>query len=109
MYSSAMLKRNKNIEEVLSSSCDGRPCYSKVGRQVRGYCAPFSEGVGSTFNVARPAEAYLRTKWYPFPSSRLARIDMSRKVGAAVPPLGGGGQMGSYVTQCRLGRGLPPY
>ena len=29
--------------------------------------------------------AYLRTKWYPNPSSRLATIDMGRKVGAAVP------------------------
>jgi len=31
------------------------------------------------------AEAYLRTKWYPDPSSCLATIDMGRKVEAAVP------------------------
>jgi len=30
------------------------------------------------------AEAYLRTKWYLDPSSRLATTDMGRKLGAAV-------------------------
>jgi len=30
------------------------------------------------------AEAYLRTKWDPDPSSRLARIDMGQKVGDAI-------------------------
>ena len=40
---------------------------------------------------------------------RLATIDMGRKVGASVPPFEGGGQLGPHVTQCRLGRGLPPY
>ena len=38
------------------------------------------------------AKAYLHTKWHLDPSSRLATIDMGRKVGAAVPcPFGGGG------------------
>ena len=33
------------------------------------------------------AEAYLRTKWHLDPSSRLATIDMGRKLGGvAVPP-----------------------
>jgi len=68
-------------------------------------CAPLG-GPGSLSNTLWPwAEAYLRTKWHLDPSSRLAAIDMSRKVG------------GCYVlclgelslTQCRLGQGLPPY
>jgi len=36
---------------------------------------------------------------------RLARIDMARKEGATVPLLGDG----PHLTQCGLGRGLPPY
>jgi len=36
---------------------------------------------------------------------RLATIDMGRKVGATVP----WGGLGPQLTQCRLGRGLPPY
>jgi len=38
---------------------------------------------------------------------RLAAIDIGRKVGIAVPLYVG--ELGLYVTQCRLGRGLPPY
>jgi len=52
------------------------------------------------------AEAYIHTKWQPDPSSRLATIDMVRKVGAM--PLFRG-KLGLHLTQCRLGRGLPPY
>jgi len=36
------------------------------------------------------AQAYLRTKWYPDPSSRLATIDMGRKVGRVKCPFWGG-------------------
>jgi len=39
---------------------------------------------------------------------RLATIDMDRKVGGAVVPLSVG-ELGSHLTQCRLGRGLPAY
>jgi len=35
------------------------------------------------------AEDYLRTKWHLDSSSRLDTINMGRKVGAAVPLLGG--------------------
>ena len=38
---------------------------------------------------------------------RLATIDMGRKVGAVVPL--SVGELGPYLTQCRRGRGLPPY
>ena len=41
-------------------------------------------------------------------SDRLATIDMGRKVGAAVP-LSVRGELRPHLTQCGLGRGLPPY
>ena len=40
-------------------------------------------------------------------SNRLATIDVGRKVGAATPPFRGGAGS-SHLTQCRLGRDLPP-
>jgi len=42
-----------------------------------------------TQNNVAWAEAYLLTKWHLDPSSRLATIDMGRKVGGAVPLSGG--------------------
>ena len=42
------------------------------------------------------------------PSSRLATIDMDRKLGS-VPPFLGGGELGLHLTQGRVGRGVPPY
>jgi len=39
---------------------------------------------------------------------RLATIDMGRKVGGAVP-LSGRRELSPHLTQCGLGRGLPPY
>jgi len=45
------------------------------------------------------AEAYLRTKWYLDPSSRLATIDWGREVGAAVTLfLGGAGFPSNTVS-----------
>jgi len=52
-------------------------------------------------------KAYFRIKWHPGSSSRLATIDMGRKMGDCVPFRRG--QLGPRLTQCRLGRGLPPY
>jgi len=34
--------------------------------------------------------------------TRLATIDMGRKLGAVPPPLLGGGQLGPHLTQCGL-------
>jgi len=65
----------------------------------------FARGLGPIeSNVAR-AEAYVRTKWHLAPLSRLATTDMGRKLGAV--PLGV--ELGPHLTQCGLGRGLPPY
>ena len=75
-------------------------------------------GARSPSNNVAWAEAYLLIKWHPDQSSRLARIDMgiaayrcspykTAKVGAAVPL--SVGELGLHITQCGLGRGLPPY
>jgi len=52
-------------------------------------------------------EAYLHTKWLLDPSSRLATMDIGRKLGNGVPLFTG--ELGPHVTQCGLGRGLPEY
>ena len=39
---------------------------------------------------------------------RLATADMGRKVWGAAVPLFGRVERGLHLTQCRLGRGLPP-
>jgi len=58
------------------------------------------------------AEAYLHTKWHLDPSSRLATIDMVRKLGALHPfggrgsSLFGRGELGPHLIQCGHGRGL---
>jgi len=43
------------------------------------------------------------------PSSRLATTDMGQKLERGAMPLFGEGELGPHLTQCRLGRGLPPY
>jgi len=60
-----------------------------VGRKERGLLCPFCGQLGPRliYNVAW-AEIYFRTKWRLHPSSRLATIDMNRKLGA-VPLFGG--------------------
>jgi len=82
-----------------------------MGRKLRGLCPPFYGGRISwvpSNNVAW-ADAYLRTKWYLDPSSRLATTDMGRKFGGgAVSPFWKG-ELSPHLTQCCLGRGLPPY
>jgi len=52
------------------------------------------------------AEIYLRIMWHFDPSIHFAAIDMSRKMGVLCPFLG---ELNPHFTQCRLGRGLPPY
>ena len=69
---------------------------------------PFFWEAGSPSNTIALAEAYLRTKWYRDTYSRMATIDKGRKLGA-VPFWRGRGGVGSHLTQCRLGQGLPFY
>ena len=54
--------------------------------------------------VSRPRRRdrdYIPAKWYPDASSRLATIDIGRKVGVD--------ELRPHLTQCVVGRGLPPY
>jgi len=83
-----------------------------IGRKWRQLC-PFPwGGAGSPSNAVAPdprlATSVVCTMWDLEPSSRLATIDMGRKVGAVVP-LSGKGKLGRHLTQCGLGRGLPQY
>ena len=48
----------------------------------------------------------LRTKWHLDLSSRLATIDIGRKLGGGAPFFGRG-SWGPHLSQCGLGRGLP--
>ena len=59
----------------------------------------------SRHNNVAWAEVSLPTKWQLDLSSRLATIDMGRKVGLLCPFFGAG----SHLTQCCLVQGLPPY
>jgi len=65
------------------------PGHNRHGPKIGWGCAHFSVGswVHIEHNVAY-AEAYLRTKWHLDPCSRLATIDVGRKLCGAVPLLG---------------------
>ena len=72
-----------------------------------GLCSHFWGGrLGPYLHNMAWAEAYRRTKWHLDPSSRLATIDMGRKLGAVPPPFWEG-ERSRHLTQCRMGRGLP--
>jgi len=70
-----------------------------TGRKLEECCAPLGKGAGSPSNTTWPGPMptfFLRTKWHLDPPSRLARIDMGRKVGAAVPRLFWEGKLGTH-------------
>jgi len=56
---------------------------------------------------SRLGRAYHKSKWHLSPSSPLATTDIGRKLGGCAPLAEG--EVGPHLTQCRLGRGLPPY
>ena len=102
--------RNTELYIIISNS----PKVAEMGDRTRakwaekwGTVVPLSVGAtGSPSNTMSPwaeGEAYLSTNWYHDPRSRLATIDIGRKVVRAVP------LSGEELTLCRLGRGLPPY
>jgi len=82
---------------------------SKWAEKWEGCCAPSRGGAGSPSNSVAWAEAYLGTKSYPDASSRKDHNGHGPKSGggAAVPL--SRGELGPHLTQCGLGRGLPPY
>jgi len=74
---------------------------SKIGNMAK-------KIIGSlVYNVVW-AEAYLHTKRHLDPSSHLATIDISRKEEGLLCPFWRG-ELGLHLTQCCLGRGLPPH
>jgi len=79
-----------------------------MGRKVGRLLCPFPwPGAGSHLTVSPSVEAYLRAKWHLDPSSRLATTDMGQKLGTCHFFLGE--ELYPHLTQCGLGRGLPPY
>jgi len=65
-----------NWKQELSSYGHGRPFgHNRHGPKSGGWCAPFrGTGAGPYLRQCGWVEAYLRTKWYPDPSNRLATI-----------------------------------
>jgi len=100
--------------QELSSCWDGRPFRHNRHRPKNGGSAvPFPLGSSvpiylTQCRVGRGLYSVVRTKWHTNPSSRLATIDIGRKVvGLLCPFLGG--QLGPNLTQRGLDRGLPRY
>ena len=89
----------------LSSFWDGWPCQIKVGLKVGGCCAPFLGGAGSLSITMSPVIISAQ-KLHLDPSSRLATTDIDRKFGGCAPFAGE--ELSPYLTECGLGRGLPP-
>jgi len=56
-----------------------------IGRKEEGCCAPWGGARSQSNTNVAWAEVYLRTKWHLGLSSRLATIDMGRKVGVLCP------------------------
>ena len=81
-------------------------------------CKAETETFFETFNPQHYADAespkrmrlgaYIKSSAVAEQGDRLATIDICRKVGELLCPCQWGGELGSYLTQCRLGRGLPP-
>jgi len=77
-----------------------------MGRKLRETLPPFwGEGGGSPSNTIAWAKAYLHIKWHLNPSSRLATTDIGRKLVGCAPLREG--ELGTHLTQCGQGRGLP--
>jgi len=77
-----------------------------MDRKLRGLCPFLGGGARSPSNTmwSGPRPSNLRTKWYVDPSSRLATIDVGRKLGKGLRPLFGEGELSLHLTQCSLGR-----
>ena len=79
-----------------------------MGRKLgRGRCPLFWEGdLGHHLTQCRPGGGLTQHKWHIEASSRLATIEMGRKLGVGLCPFGEG-ELGPRLTQCGQGRGLP--
>jgi len=76
--------------------------HNRHGPITGGCCAAFVEGAGSRLTQCGLGQRLdFCTKWRLHPSSRLASIDMNRKLGACAPFKEGGG-LRPHLTQRRL-------
>ena len=76
-----------------------------MGRKEGGGAVPLLRGdLGPRLTQCGLGEVYFRTKCRLHPFSRLATIDMNRKLGRCAPL---GGELRPHLTQRRLGRRLP--
>jgi len=69
-------------------------------------------GLGGHLTQSRLAQAYLSTKWHLDASSRLATIEMGRKIGGGALPPFWGWELGPHLALCgldELDEGLSPY
>jgi len=80
--------------------------HNRHGRKREGLQCPFRGELRSRLIQCGWAEVYFRTKWRLHPSSRLATIDMNRKLGSCALSRG---ELRPHLKQRRLGRGLPRY
>jgi len=103
VYKVAILCSNPYTNKSLALLREATVWPQDMGRKV-GTAVPISGGAGSPPNSVAWAEAYLRTKWYLDPSSRLATTDMGRKLEGCTPFWE---ELGPHLQQCDLG--LPPY
>ena len=90
-------------------TCSGRrgPC-PKWPRRPHGRCAQEAIKCHVTATKRKTCIANKSSAVYQM-GDRLATIDMGRKLGGVPLFSRGGAELGPHLTQCRLGRGLPPY
>ena len=75
--------------------------HNRQGRK-EGAAVPLSPGeLGPRLTQCGLGRVFFSTKWRLHPSSRLATIDMGKKLRAVL--------LGPHLTQRRVGRSLPPY
>jgi len=96
------------FKQELSSRRDGRPCQSKMGRKVgAAVLVPWSPS-----NTMWPCSRLTLVPSGILIIQPFGRNRRGPKSGRLLSPLfvgGGAAELGSHLTQCRLGRGLPPY
>jgi len=78
--------------------------HNRYGPKIWGLLCPFRGQLGPRLIQCGLAEVYFRTKWRLHPSSRLATIDINRKLGLC--PFKE--ELRPRLTQRLLDRGLPP-
>jgi len=95
------------IQQVLSTSWDGRPFgHNRHGPKIGGLCPFWEGGAGSPSNMwagLRPTSLPSGILIHP---AVLATTDMGRKLGGCAPLREE--VLGPHLTQCGQGRGLPP-